>query len=392
MEGTSTVETPPSAAPNPSDGTSEGMRLLERIVNLVRDKNGSDIHLLEGERPRVRLQGELYPVEIGDRQAVKRSDIDDILKFALAPTQRAAFENAEDVDFSLEFNEATGRVNVGYANGRRLHFVMRYLRANIIPIDQIGVDPVMLKKLASQESGLVIVAGETSSGKTTTIAAMLDFINTTRFGSILTIENPVEYSLHSNKCLITRREIGRDTPDFASALRASVRKNPDVLLIGEVRDKETAAIAITAAETGILTFCTLHAIGAVPAVSRLRHIMISAGDDEKEFHQRLAHSLRGIISQQLIRASDGGGLLPIYEILNITYAEKNYLQDGDFTRLEHSLESDHNVSMGSCIYRLWRQQPRRINEDTIRKLYGDQYSLMMNRLGDLSGWKPLVGI
>lgn len=367
-----------------------GMRLLERIVKLIEVKGGSDIHLIEGERPRVRFRGDLLPLEAKEHPFITRQDIEEILDFALTPEQRQTFEKTADIDFSMEFHAASGRVNVGLANGRKLHLVMRYLRANIIGLDELGINPEMLRKLASTDNGVIIVAGETSSGKTTTIAAMLDYINHTRYGSIQTIENPVEYSLTSDKCMITRREIGRDTPDFHSALRASVRKNPDVLLIGEVRDLETANIALSAAETGIQTFCTLHAIGSIPAITRLRNIMTAGGSDHSEFYQRLAQCLAGIISQQLVKTCDGSGVIPIYEILNMTYTERNYLRDGDFVRLEHSLESDHNISMGRCVYNLWHQEPRRINEDTIHRIYGDQFRLMMNRLNDSSGWKPLA--
>ncbi len=254
-------------------GGAKGMALLEKLVQLLELKGGSDIHMLEGEAPRVRIHGDLIPIVSKEHPLVTREDIMDILDHALAPDQRKQFEETSDVDFSLQFRNATGRGNVGYANGRRLHFVMRYLPTKIIPLDELGIDPVMLRKLAEAERGIVIVAGETSSGKTTTIAAMLDYINRTRYGSICTIENPVEYMIPSQKCLVTRREIGRDTPDFYHALRASVRKNPDVLLIGEIRDAETAEIALSAAETGIQTFGTLHAIGAVPAITRLQHVV-----------------------------------------------------------------------------------------------------------------------
>jgi twitching motility protein PilT len=394
VPGVSTAAVAASGTAPPGNGaagqTSGGMRLIERLAQVCQLKQGSDIHLLEGDRPRVRIHGDLLPLESKEHPVVTRQDILDILDYALTPEQRQTFDRVSDIDFSLEFRGATGRVNIGYANGRRLHLAMRYLRANIIPLDELGLDAGMLRKLINTEAGIIIVAGETSSGKTTTIAAMLDHLNHTRLGSITTIENPVEYSLQSDKCLITRREIGRDTPDFHSALRATVRKNPDVLLIGEVRDPETAGIALSAAETGILTFCTLHAIGAIPAITRLQHIVGASGKEEVEFYLRLAQSLRGIISQQLVKASDGSGILPIYEILNITYAEKNYLAQRDFTRLEQSLEADHNISMGHCVYNLWQQTPRRINEDTIRKMFGDQYNLMMNRLNDPRGWKPLM--
>jgi twitching motility protein PilT len=367
-----------------------GMRFLERIAQLVGIKNGSDIHLLEGERPRLRLHGDLLSLDAKEHPLITRQDIQDVLDYALDEEQKRQFTKNLDVDFSLEFGGATGRVNVGFANGRRMHLVMRYLRSEIIPIDSIGINVEMLKKLAGSESGVIIVAGETSSGKTTTIAAMLDYINHTRYASIQTIENPVEYSFKPDRCLITRREIGRDTPNFQTALRASVRKNPDVLLIGEVRDEETANIVLSASETGIQTFCTLHAIGAIPAIVRLRNIMTNAGHNTAEFYQRLAQCLHGILSQQLVKSVSDGGVLPIYEILNVEYAEKNYLREADFTRLEQSLETDRNISMGKCIYELWHRNPRPINEDTIHRVFGDQFHLVMNRLESPNGWKPLA--
>jgi twitching motility protein PilT len=369
---------------------SGGIRLLERIIYLLRENGGSDIHLLEGERPRVRIRGELFPMEAKDHPLVTRGDIEDILNFALTPKQKQTFEELADIDFSLDFHGATGRVNVGLANGRRLHLTLRYLRGTVIPLEQIGLDAEALKRLVATGGGLIIVAGETSSGKTTTIAAMLDYINHNRLGAITTIENPVEYVLVSDKCLITRREIGRDTPNFQIALRATVRKNPDVQLIGEIRDLETATVALNSAETGIQTFCTLHAVGVIPAISRLGHIMIGGGHDEVEFYLRLSNILRGIVSQQLIKATDGSGVLPVYEILNISYSEKNYLRGRDFARLEQSLDTGRNYSRGRCLYTLWHQEPRRINEETIRILYGDQFNMVMNHLKDPGGWKPLV--
>jgi twitching motility protein PilT len=270
-----------------SSASLSGMELLEKLVQVLELKGGSDVHMLEGEPPRLRIHGDLVPITSKEHPVVTREDIMDILDRSLAPDQRKQFEESADVDFSLAFKNATGRVNVGYANGRKLHFVMRYLPSKIIPLDELGIDPVMLRKLADSERGIVLVAGETSSGKTTTIAAMLDYINRTRYGSICTIENPVEYMIPSQKCLVTRREIGRDTPDFRHALRASVRKNPDVLLIGEIRDAETAEIALSAAETGIQTFGTIHAIGAVQAVMRLQHVVGATGKQEEEFFLRL---------------------------------------------------------------------------------------------------------
>jgi twitching motility protein PilT len=368
-----------------------GVKLLEQVVWLVHEKGATDIHWLEGQRPRIRVRGDLVPVESKTHPVVTRQDIQDVLDSALTEKQKEKFKEQHDIDFSLDFKEATGRVNVGLANGGRLHLALRYLRDQFIPLEKLGIAPEMLKAMIADESGLILVTGETSSGKTTTIIAMLDYINHSQYGAITTIENPVEYRLTSDKCLISRREVGRDTPNFHSALRASVRKNPDVLLIGEIRDAETANTAMHAAETGIQTFCTLHARGAVPAISRLGYIMIGGGHDEDEYYSRLANTLRGIVSQHLVKAADSKGVLPIYEILNISYAEKDYLRNKDYPRLEQSLESERNISLGHCVYHLWHEDPRRIDESTVRHVFGDQFKLAMHRLEDKTGWRPLAG-
>ena len=365
-------------------------KLLHKMISLLQEKKGSDIHLLEGEKPRLRLQGDLRAIEIKDHPQIQRQDIEAVLDTALSPKQREIFEQTSDVDFSLVLEKGSGRVNVGRANGRRLHLTMRYLPSEVIPLDHLGIDLDMLKALAKKEDGMVIVAGETSSGKTTTIAAMLDYINHTQYGAITTIENPVEYILPSDRCLITQREIGRDTPDFQAALRAAVRKNPDVLLIGEIRDYETATIALNAAETGILIFCTIHATGALSAITRLANISVTEDHDEEEFYLRLSIVLRGVISQQLVKSADGSRYLPAYEILNIVFSEKTYIRERDFKHLESSLESERNISLGRCLYKLWHSEPRLINADTIKRFYSDQFNLVMNRLEDPAGYKPLV--
>lgn len=365
-------------------------KLLNRSVEFIKKHGGSDIHLLEGQQPRLRIGGDLVPA--GSKQDpifVAKRDIEAVLDTYLTAEQRKTFAETQDIDFSIELEGAAGRVNVGYANGGMLCLTMRYLPATIIPIDKLGINAQMLKKLAKSESGLIIVAGETSSGKTTTIAAMLDYINHFRYGAITTIENPVEYHLESDKCLITRREIGRDTPDFTTAVRESVRKNPDVLLIGEIRDYETAITAMSAAETGILTFCTLHAIGALPAITRLSNIVISAVQTEENFYLRISTALKGIINQQLVKKAAGAGRMPLYEILNITYIEKDYLREKDFSHLEQSLENERNISLGRCIHGLWHATPRLIAEDTIKGIYGDQFNLAMTRLAAVD-YKPMA--
>lgn len=366
------------------------MQLLIRLAKLLEEKGGSDIHLLEGERPRLRIRGELLPIEAKDHPLITRDDIEEILDACLTVEQRATFNQTMDTDFSVELEGASGRVNAGLVNGRKLCLTMRYLPARIIPLDELGMDAPMLKAIAEADEGLIVVTGETSSGKTTTVAALLDYINRTRRRAITTIENPVEYMMPSAESLVTRREVGRDTPDFRTALRSSVRKNPDVLLIGEIRDAETAAIAMTAAETGIQTYCTFHALGVLAAIVRLADILVGEGHTEDELYLRLSATLRAIISQQLVKRVGAKTLLPIYEILNVTFTEREYLRNKNLARLEHSLETERNISKGLCLYRLWHQTPRPIDDDTIRRLYGPQYALAINRMHDTSGYKPLV--
>ena len=366
------------------------MQLLARLAKLLVEKEGSDIHLLEGERPRLRIRGDLLPIEAKDHPLITRADIEAILNAGLTPEQRATFDRTMDTDFSVELEGASGRVNAGLVNGRKLYLTMRYLPSRIIPLDELGIDVPMLKAIAEADEGLVVVTGETSSGKTTTVASMLDYINRTQRRAITTIENPVEYTIPSLESLVTRREVGRDTPDFRTALRSSVRKNPDVLLIGEIRDAETAAIAMAAAETGIQTFCTFHALGVLAAIVRLADILVGEGHTEEELYLRLSTTLRAIVSQQLVKRVGGKSLLPIYEIFNVTFAEREYLRNKNLARLEHSLETEHNISRGLCLYRLWHQTPRPVDEETVQHLYGPQFHLAMNRMNDTSGYKPLL--
>jgi pilus retraction protein PilT len=354
------------------------MQLLSALVRLIDQKGGSDVHMIEGQPACVRLDGNLVPVpRDGKEIIVSRADIESVLA-TLPSQQKEQFDEDWDVDFSLNFENASGRVNVGMTNQGRLSLTMRYLRHTIPGMEELGIEVSHLRKLAGHDRGLVIVAGETGSGKTTTIATMLENINTTRSGKILTSENPVEYIFQRKKCLIEQREIGRDVKAFDRALKYALRKNPNVYLLGEVRDAITARAALEASETGILTFCTIHALNALPAINRMANMVVSDGRmTEDDFYLHLSQALRGIVAQRLVRRV-GGGRTPVYEIFHLTAVNSEFLREKDYGKLERSLFQETNVHQHRCIHRLIHMDPCPIEYDmktggVLSEILGDMW-------------------
>ncbi|MCX7013419.1 MAG: ATPase, T2SS/T4P/T4SS family [Candidatus Sumerlaeota bacterium] len=357
------------------------MKLLQALVRLCDTKGASDIHMIEGQPACVRLDGKLVPVpKDGKDIIVTRDDITSVLE-TLPRQQKQEFEENWDVDFSLNFDKASGRVNVGMSNQGKYSLTMRYLRHVIPNMEDLGIEVSHLLKLASHDRGLVIVAGETGSGKTTTIATILNHINKTRHGKILTTENPVEYIYERDKCLIEQREIGRDVKLFEMALKYALRKNPNAYLLGEVRDAVTARAALEASETGILTFCTIHALNALPAIARLANMVTGDGRmREEDFYLHLSHALRGIIAQRLVQKL-GGGRLPIYEIFHVTAVNTVFIADRDYPRLERSLYQETNVHQHRCLHRLLHMDPCPVAFDL------QTGGIMADILGDM--WKQV---
>ena len=339
------------------------MKLLEALVRLIDQRGGSDIHMIEGQPACIRLDGKLVPIpKDGKEIIVAREDIESVIA-TLPMQQKREFEENWDVDFSLNFQKASGRVNVGMTNQGRLSLTMRYLRHDIPDMEDLGIEVIHLKKLASHDRGLIIVAGETGSGKTTTIATMLNYINKSRQGKILTTENPVEYILARDKCLIEQREIGRDVRQFDMALKYALRKNPNAYLLGEVRDSITARAALEAAETGILTFCTMHALNALPALARLSNLVVGDGRmTEEDFYLHLSQALRGIIAQRLV-SKVGGGRTPVYEVFHVTAVNASFILERNFAKLERSLYQETNVHQHRCIHHLLHMIPCPIQFD-----------------------------
>jgi twitching motility protein PilT len=309
------------------------MAAIDPYLNQVIERDGSDLHFLAGDPPRVRQYGELKALsnEPLSAEKVKAALYEIMPKLALE-----RFEAKDGTDFAYSMpGVARFRVNVmRQLNG--MGGVFRVIPSKARTADELKL-PDAVRNLCKVNSGLILVTGKTGSGKSTTLAAMIDDINTREKGHILTIEDPIEFVHTRKSCLISQREIGVHSPSFSSALLSALREDPDVILVGELRDLETMSIAVTAAETGILVMGTLHTNGAAATVDRL----VNAFPADKQPHVRtmLSTSLRGVVSQQLIPKADKKGRVAALEILINTPAIANLIRQGKMDQLENGMQT-----------------------------------------------------
>ena len=309
------------------------MPAIDQFLTQVLERNGSDLHFLAGDPARVRQYGELKALssEPLNAEFVKTTIYEIMPRLAVE-----RFEAKDGTDFAYNIpNVARFRVNVmRQLNG--MGAVFRAIPSKAKTADQLNL-PVAVRNLCKINNGLILVTGKTGSGKSTTLAAMIDDINTREKGHILTIEDPIEFVHTRKNCLISQREIGVHAASFSSALLSALREDPDVILVGELRDLETMSIAVTAAEMGILVMGTLHTNGAAPTVDRL----VNAFPADKQPHVRtmLSTSLRGVVSQQLIPTADKGGRVAALEILINTPAVANLIRQGKMDQLENAMQS-----------------------------------------------------
>ncbi len=309
------------------------MPAIDPYLNQVLQANGSDLHFLAGDMARVRQYGELKPLsnELLPAEMVKTTLYEIMPKLAVE-----RFEEKDGTDFAYAIpGVARFRVNVmRQLNG--MGAVFRAIPSKARTADELKL-PEAVRNLVKINNGLILVTGKTGSGKSTTLAALIDEINTHDKGHILTIEDPIEFVHTRKNCLISQREIGVHAASFASALHSALREDPDVILVGELRDLETMSIAVTAAETGILVMGTLHTNGAAATVDRL----VNAFPADKQPHVRtmLSTSLRGVVSQQLIPKADKQGRVPALEILINTPAVANLIRQGKMDQLENAMQS-----------------------------------------------------
>jgi twitching motility protein PilT len=350
------------------------MAKIDAFFKLMHEQNASDLHLLSGQPPALRIHGDI------ERVKYKVLDNDDLRKmlYEITPEDKVKlFEETGDVDFGYEI-PGLARYRANYfmqKNG--IGAVFREIPSTILTAEQLGLPPVV-SKLASLPRGLVIVTGPTGSGKSTTLAAIIDVANRTRADHIITIEDPIEFVHKSRSCLVNHREVGLHTKSFSAALRGALREDPDIILVGEMRDLETISLAIEAASTGHLVFGTLHTTSAPKTVDRI--VEVFPAQEQAQIRSTLSDGIRAIISQTLFKRTDKKGRVPALEILIATPAVRNLIRESKSHQLPSSMQTGKKYGM-------------QLLDDAIMELYNkgritadDAYT----KANDKSRFRPLL--
>ncbi len=314
---------------------------LDTILKNALELGSSDIHLVTGHPPMARVHTTMtaldFPVITADTALA-------MLKEMTTPEQMKVFDKIKDCDFSYEIPQL-GRFRVNAHSQRgSVGIALRSIKTKIPPLAELNL-PDVITRLTYLPRGLVLVTGDTGSGKSTTLAAMIDAMNRRYHKHIITLEDPVEYTMKSDKCVIEQRELGMDTPSFASGLRHVLRQDPDIILVGEMRDLETTAAAITAAETGHLVFSTLHTVNASHTVERI--IDMYPADQQNQIRSMLANTLQAVVSQTLFRRIDQKGMVPAVEIMLCTPAVRNLIRENRAFEIPNVIETNRQLGMNS---------------------------------------------
>lgn len=339
------------------------MARLDEYLTEVLAQQGSDLHFLAGDPPRLRVYGTLKALR---PEPLAADFVQETLYEVMPPKAIARFESQEGADFAHAIpNVGRFRVNImRHLNG--MGAICRAIPAKAQSLDELAM-PDAVRALCRLQSGLILVTGKTGSGKSTTLAAMIDDINSRIKGHIITIEDPIEFVHQRKQCLISQREIGVHTPTFADAVKSALREDPNVILIGEMRDLETISVAVSAAEMGILVMGTLHTNGAAATIDRI----INAFPSDKQAHVRtmLSTSLRGVVSQQLLPRAGAPGRLAALEILINTPAVANLIRQGKIDQLETTMQTSSAQGMRTMDMAIQQLLEKRLvtGEDAYRK-------------------------
>jgi twitching motility protein PilT len=312
---------------------------IAKLLAFGVEQGASDCHLSSGEPPMMRINGDLKKL---DHAILPQEEVHAMVYDIMNDALRKTFEATREVDFSFELGDiARFRVNV-FMQRKGEGAVFRTIPSKILTLDQLGMPPI-LKQLCEKEKGLVLVTGPTGSGKSTTLAAMIDHLNNDFEGHILTVEDPIEFVHSSKKCLVNQRELGFHTHSFANALRAALREDPDIILIGEMRDLETIQLALTAAETGHLVFGTLHTSSAPKTVDRV--IDVFPPSQQSQIRSQFAESIEAVITQTLLKKKGGNGRLAALEILTGTTAVRNLIREGKIHQIPGTMQVSQKDGM-----------------------------------------------
>ena len=314
------------------------MDISDLLAFSVKNK-ASDLHLSAGLPPIIRVHGDVRKINV---PAMDHTQVHDMVYDIMNDGQRKVYEETLECDFSFEIpNLARFRVNA-FNHNRGSGAVFRTIPSKILTLEQLNCPPIF-KDIAETPRGIVLVTGPTGSGKSTTLAAMVDYVNENEMGHILTVEDPIEFVHQSKKCLINQREVGPHTLSFQNALRSALREDPDVILVGEMRDLETIRLALSAAETGHLVFGTLHTSSAAKTVDRIVDVFPAA---EKEMvRSMLSESLRAVISQTLCKTKDEQGRVAAHEIMIGTPAIRNLIRENKVAQMYSAIQTGQNIGM-----------------------------------------------
>lgn len=306
---------------------------IDELLLYALDSGASDLHLSTGSIPMVRINGIMKPLNM---DATSDDEIDGVMPQVMNNDQINIFRNDKEIDFSYRI-DGKGRFRVNFFEQiRGISCVFRAIPEVPKNFEELGIPPIMAT-LSMKDRGLILLTGPTGSGKSTTLAAMVDHINQNKQCHIITVEDPVEYFHHSNQSLINQRELGATTHSFANALRAALREDPDVILVGEMRDLETISLALTAAETGHLVLSTLHTSSAVKAVDRIIDIFPSS--QKGQIRSMMSESLEAVIAQKLIPTKDSKGRVPACEVMIATTAIRNLIREDRIFQIESVMQS-----------------------------------------------------
>ncbi len=314
------------------------MDVSDLLAFSVKNK-ASDLHLSAGLPPMIRVHGDVRKINM---PMMDHSQVHDMVYDIMNDGQRKFYEENLECDFSFEIpNLARFRVNA-FNQNRGAGAVFRTIPSKVLTLEQLGA-PAIFKDIAQNPRGIVLVTGPTGSGKSTTLAAMVDFVNDNEHGHILTVEDPIEFVHQSKRCLINQREVGSHTLSFANALRSALREDPDVILVGEMRDLETIRLALTAAETGHLVFGTLHTSSAAKTIDRIVDVFPAAEKDM--VRSMLSESLRAVISQTLLKTKDGNARVAAHEIMIGTPAIRNLIRENKIAQMYSAIQTGQSVGM-----------------------------------------------
>jgi twitching motility protein PilT len=311
---------------------------VTQLLQFAVQQQASDLHISAGEPPMIRVHGDVKKIKSASLSVEQtQSMLYDIMN----DHQRKVFEEFSDIDFSMQVGDiARFRVNV-FRQHRGLGAVFRKIPTKVLSMEELGL-PEVLATIARREKGLVLVTGPTGSGKSTTLAAMIDLLNNEYEGHILTVEDPIEFVHKTKKCLVNQREVGPHTKSFSNALRAALREDPDIILVGEMRDLETIQLALTAAETGHLVFGTLHTSSAPKTVDRI--IDVFPPNQQAQVRAMFSESIQAIITQTLCKKV-GGGRCAALEILIGTTAVRNLIREGKIHQIPSAMQTSQGVGM-----------------------------------------------